>query len=306
MKQQLKLWKKPIAEEIVMIAGWRQWADAGAISSGLPQYLIDQTGAELIGEIDPDGFYLFQIPGTHHLLRPTVRFEEGQRQFLEVRRNEFYYAGNAEKGVVIFLGDEPHLGVDRYAATFFEAVQQLSVQQIASLGGVYGPVPYDKDREIGCIYSLPEMQPLLQQYAVRFSDYEGGASIGSYLIGTAAQQQIPFLSFYGFVPNYDFSQLGAGGQEVRIENDYKAWYDLMRRLNRLFELNFNLRDLEQKSQRLITAVEEQLDKLAAKSPQIDMHEIMAQISQQFEERPFAPLDDVWEQGLADLFDDVDE
>jgi len=93
------------------------------------------------------------------------------------------------------------------------------------------------------------------------------------------------------VPNYDFSQLGVGGREIRIENDYKAWYDLMRRLNRLFELNFNLRDLEQKSQRLIAAVEEQLDKLAAKSPQIDVHEIMAQISQQFEERPFAPLED---------------
>jgi len=60
-----------------MIAGWHEWADAGAVSSGLPQYLIDETRARKIGEIAPDGFYLFQIPGTHHLLRPVVQLEEG-------------------------------------------------------------------------------------------------------------------------------------------------------------------------------------------------------------------------------------
>lgn len=120
-----------------MIAGWRQWADAGSISSGLPEYIIKQTEARLVGQIKPDGFYLFQLPGAHHLLRPMVGFEEGHRQYLEQRRNEFYFAGNEEKGLVIFLGDEPHLDVDRYAAAFFAAAHTLGVQQIASLGGVW-------------------------------------------------------------------------------------------------------------------------------------------------------------------------
>ena len=63
-----------------MIVGWRQWADAGGISSELPQYLIEKTGAQKIGEIKPDGFYLFQIPGTHHFLRPEIKLKEGYRQ----------------------------------------------------------------------------------------------------------------------------------------------------------------------------------------------------------------------------------
>jgi proteasome assembly chaperone (PAC2) family protein len=302
----VKIWEKPAAQKVVMIAGWRQWADAGAISSGLPEYLIQQTSAQRIGEIMPDGFYLFQLPGTHHLLRPVVRLESGYRQSLETRRNEFYYAVNTDLGVVILRGDEPHLDVDRYATAFFDAARALGVQRITSLGGVYGPVPYDKDREIGCIYSLPYMKEELSQYAVRFSDYEGGASISTYLIDRAEREKMPFQAFYGFVPNYDFSQLGAVGREIRIENDYKAWYDIMRRLNQLFSLNLSLADLEKKSQYLQKAMEEEIEELADKFPQLNVREIMEHISQQYTERPFEPLDDIWEQGLADLFNDFED
>ena len=48
----LVLRDKPPAQ--YMIAGWRrQWSDGGEISSGLPQYLIDQTKARRIGEMGP-------------------------------------------------------------------------------------------------------------------------------------------------------------------------------------------------------------------------------------------------------------
>ena len=67
MSDAVEIWETPKAREIYMLAGWRQWADAGSISSGLPQYLIQQTGARHIGSIRSDGFYLFQFPGTHDL-----------------------------------------------------------------------------------------------------------------------------------------------------------------------------------------------------------------------------------------------
>ena len=76
MSNELELFENPTAESIYMIAGWHQWADAGAVSSGLPYYLINHLNANKIGEINADGFYLFQIPGTHHLLRPDVKFED--------------------------------------------------------------------------------------------------------------------------------------------------------------------------------------------------------------------------------------
>src|SRR5690606_2836887 len=120
MTDWVTLHTKPQAAEIYLIAGWEQWADAGSVSSGLPPYLITHTGAQLIGEMSPDGFYLFQIPGAHHWLRPEVNFEEGYSKEIRPRRNEFYYADLVSgKGLLIFMGDEPHLDIERYAEGFF-------------------------------------------------------------------------------------------------------------------------------------------------------------------------------------------
>jgi predicted ATP-grasp superfamily ATP-dependent carboligase len=307
MNDLVELWEKPAAEEKYMIAGWHQWADAGAISSGLPQYLIEQTGARKIGEIESDGFYLFQIPGTHHFLRPEIKLEEGYRQELKVPQNELFYAGNDKKGLVIFLGDEPHLHVNRYAAAFFDAVETLNVRRVAAVGGVYGPMPYDKDREVSCVYSLRGMKEELAEYAIKFSNYEGGTTIGTYFVDKAEQREIEFLIFYAFVPAYDFSRLSINLQQqgVRIENDFKAWYDLMRRFNHMFKLGLDLSDLEKQSDELIASMDAKIDELARTMPQLKVKEYLAKLAEDFTETSFMPLDDVWERELGDLLEDMD-
>jgi len=185
MDDLLRLFEKPETEELYMIAGWRQWADAGAVSSALPGYLVEQTDARKIGEIRSESFYLFQIPGTQQFLRPEIKLEAGYRKELHPKKNEIFYAGDAQRGLVIFLGDEPHLYVERYAEAFFDIATELRVRRVATVGGIYATVPYDKDRDISCNYSLPGMKEELTEYALKFSDYEGGVSIGSYLLDHA-------------------------------------------------------------------------------------------------------------------------
>jgi proteasome assembly chaperone (PAC2) family protein len=165
MNDLVDLWEKPDRGKY-LIAGWHQWADAGDISSGLPQYLVEQAQARKIGQIKPDSFYLFQIPGTHHLLRPVVKLEEGYAQRLEPRKNEFFYSGDGGPDFLIFLGQEPHRNEERYAAAFFDAVEELGVKRVAAVAGVYGAMPYDKDRNISCVYSHPGMKDELTKYAV--------------------------------------------------------------------------------------------------------------------------------------------
>jgi predicted ATP-grasp superfamily ATP-dependent carboligase len=306
MNDLVELWEKPLAEENYMIAGWRQWADAGAISSGLPQYLINQTGARRIGEIKSDGFYLFQIPGTHHFLRPEIKLDEGYREELRTRKNELFYSGNDTKGLVVFLGDEPHLNVERYAEAFFHTVRELGVRRVAAVGGVYGAMPYDKDRQISCVYSLPEMKEELAEYAVRFSDYEGGTTIGTYLVDRAEQSEVEFLVFYAFVPAYDFSQFSAHHQGIRIENDFRAWYDLITRFNHMFDLGIPLSDLERKSDELTSSMDAKIDDLERTMPQLKIREYMETLAEDFVEMPFMPLGEVWERELGDLFEDMED
>jgi proteasome assembly chaperone (PAC2) family protein len=307
MNKLIELWEHPAAAAH-MIAGWHQWADAGAVSSGFPQYLIEQTRATRIGEMKPDGFYLFQVPGTHDLLRPVVRLSEGYREKYQHRRNEIFYSGDDGKGFLIFLGEEPHQNEERYAEAFFDAVEELGVKRVAAVAGVYGPVPYDKDRDVSCVYSLLGMKAELSRYAVRFSDYEGGVTISTYLADRAESRGIEFFTFYAFVPSYDFSRLSSklpiAVQAVAIGEDFKAWYDLMRRLNHMFDLDMDLSDLERRSDELIAAWDSKIDHVAKTMPELGVRDYIEEVNQDFTETPFEPLSDVWEEALRDLFEDL--
>lgn len=306
MDNLLEFWEIPVAEEIYMVAGWQQWADAGAISSGLPQYLIEATKARKIGKLESEGFYLFQIPGTHHFLRPQVKLEEGYRLELPLRENEFFYAGDDKKGLVIFMGEEPHLYPERYADAFFDAVQALGVKRVVVVGGVYGAMPYDKEREVSCVYSVRRLKEELNRYAVRFSNYEGGATIGTYLAHRAEYRDIELVAFNGFVPAYDFSQISTSLQGFSIENDFKAWYDLVKRVNYMFDMTIDLEELETHSDQLALSIEDEINKLDEQMPELQVRDYIESLSREFNEKRFIPLGDMWTRGLRDLFDNDDE
>ncbi len=300
MDDLLELTENPRPEESYLIAGWRQWADAGAVSSALPQYLIDQTGARKIGQIRSDPFYLFQIPGTQHFFRPEIKLEDGYRAELRPKKNEVYFAGDERKGLYIFLGEEPHLNAERYTDAFFNLAKELKVKRVVAIGGVYAPVPYDKERQVSCTYSLPRMKKELEEYAVQFSNYEGGVSIGSYLADRAESLGIEYVVFYAIVPMYDFSQLSPLVEGITISNDYKAWYDLMRRLNYMFKMGFDLADLERQSRELVHSIAGQIDALEKKAPGVHVRDYLEKVNAAFVEPSFMPLDDVWETGLKDI------
>ena len=219
MSEAVELNEQPGAEEFFLIVGWRQWADAGSTSSGLPQYLVEQTGARKIGSINPEGFYLFQIPGTHDLVRPMVKFDQGYPESLEIQRNELFYAEIKDKGMLIFLGDEPQLDIERYTQAFLHIAETFKVKRIISVGGVYGELPYNKDRMVSSIYSLKELKAELEEIAVNMSDYHGGASVGSYICRRAGDRGMEFVSFFAFVPAYDFSTVSQVANSIRVEND---------------------------------------------------------------------------------------
>jgi predicted ATP-grasp superfamily ATP-dependent carboligase len=302
MNDLFDLWEKPSSAKD-MIAGWYQWADAGEVSSGLPHYLIDRTEARQIGEIDPNGYYLFQFPGTHDLLRPMVTLDEGYRVALEQRRNAFYISGNERTRFFIFIGDEPHMNVEQYSEVFLDAVESLGVERVAVVAGVNGPMPYDKDREISCVYSLPRMKEEMEGYAVRLSNYEGGATIGVYLADRAEERDIELVTFYAMVPAYDFSRASSAIQRVSAEEDYKAWYDLMRRLDYMFGLDLDLSDLEKRSAELIAAWDSRLAQLKKKMPGV-VEEYMNEVNEEFSEQTFDPLGQAWEDALGDIFKDA--
>jgi len=194
----------------------------------------------------------------------------------------------------------------QYAEAFLDVVQELAVRRVAVVAGVYGAMPYDKDREVSCVYSLPGMKDDLAKYAVKLSDYGGGATIGVCLADRAEQRGVECAVFYAFVPAYDFAQLSMRFAGIKVDRDYKAWYDLMRRLDHMFGLRMDLSDLETQSEQLVASMDDQIDELERTMPELNVREYMEELASDFVERPFMPHGDMWERELGDLFRDVED
>ena len=305
MSDAVEIWEQPQAKTIYMLAGWRQWADAGSISSALPQYLIQQMDAKKIGRIRSDGFYLFQIPGTHDLVRPIVNFKDGYPKSLDVSKNELFYSDQGDYGIVFFLGDEPHLDMERYSETFLYAAKTLNVKRIVSFGGVYGEFPYDKERMVSGMYSLRSMKPEFDKLSVNLSDYHGGASVGSYLCRRAGDKNMEYVGLYAFSPTYDLSKFAHIGNTIRVENDFMAWRGVLQRVNFMLGIHIDLSDLEQKCENLISTIDEKVDEYDSRDPQLGVKEYFDKLSDEFTEVHFAPLGDVWESELRRLLDESD-
>lgn len=306
MSDAIDLWEIPDSNETYMFAGWRQWADAGSISSGLPRYLIKKLNARKIGQLRSEDFYLFQLPGTHDLVRPVVQFKKGYPENLSTPSNEFYYSGDDERSLVIFIGDEPHLKVESYTQSLLDCAIQLGVKRILGFGGVYAEVPYNKERLVSCVYSLQSLKDEIEALAVNLSDYHGGASIGSYVCKRAGEMGIEYISFYSFVPTYEFSGISEIGNSIRVEKDYVAWLNIMRRVNYMLNLDIDLLDLENKSARLLKVIDTKIRELEDAYPQLTIREYIDQLGEDFTELSFQPLDDLWEQEFRRLFEDGDQ
>jgi hypothetical protein len=124
-----------------------------------------------------------------------------------------------------------------------------------------------------------------------------------YLAHRAELRGVEFFRLCAFVPSYDFSQASTLVHPIAIDQDFKAWYDIMTRLEHMFDLNIDLSDLEQRSDKLVLEWHAKIEQLAMKMPQLGVKNLIDQVNKEFTEMSFEPLSDVWEEALGDLFDD---
>jgi hypothetical protein len=151
------------------------------------------------------------------------------------------------------------------------------------------------------------MQQELAKYAVTFSNYQGGTTIGTYLVDGAEERGVEFLVFYAFVPAYNFTDVSELVQAISIEHDFKAWYDLMRRFNHMFELDIDLSELEEQSYELMVSMDAKIDELDEQLPDIDVRSYLEELGSDYDAEPFVPpLSDVWGKALDNLLRDDDE
>ena len=296
--------EKPSAR--YLIAGWRrQWSDGGGISSGLPQYLIDQFGARKIGQMGREIerlCYPFQVAGTHDAYRPACAFDDGLPSVAMHWDNDFYDAG---AGLIIFLGEEPWFELGRYGDAFFQAVRELGVEQTVTVEGYNGPAPPDMERRVGCVYSRADMKENLERYGIQFSSYGSGGrqgpTIGMALVNMAHFQHPDLRVFRlgAMAPMYPFTT--QNNQQVGIVTDYRSFFDIMRRIKAMFGLDIDLTDLETRGNVESQRLAETLGRIA--NANSNAKEIIDRVRAEYSFEPFRnPVE--LDPGLDRALDDI--
>jgi hypothetical protein len=296
--------QKPAAS--YLIAGWRrQWSNGGRISSGLPRYLIEKLSAKKIGELGPQVStmcYPFQVAGTHDAFRPVAAFQEGLPSESMHRENLFFDAGN---GLVIFLGEEPWYRLDIYVQGFFEAIKELGIKQTVAVEGVNGPAPPDLERRITCAYSKASMKEDLERFGLQFSSYGSdgrrGPTIGMAMVSMAHFEypDVEMFRLGAMAPLYPL--LSSNNQQLGITRDHRSFYDIMRRLNAMFDLTIDLNELKGLADVESHELQTNLEKLSESSR--EAKQVIEQVRAEYNYTPFeqrVELDPALDQTLEDI------
>jgi len=236
-----------------MVLGFSGWMDGGNVSTGTVETLIQKLGAQALADIDPDEFYLLSFPGSMDvasMFRPHVKIEDGLLTAYREPINTFFYSEPHD--LILFAGREPHLKWPRYAECIFSVAERFAVSRIYFVGSVAGLVPHTREPRLFCSVSDAALKPELDRMGIRFSNYEGPASIVTLLTRMARGRDVPMLSFVAEIPAY------VQGRNPRCIEA------MTRRLAGMLNLPIRLDELRALSDQL----EQRLDEVVAERPEL--------------------------------------
>jgi proteasome assembly chaperone (PAC2) family protein len=250
----LKMYKRPKFRNPRLLLGFSGWMDGGEVSTGTVKCLIDKLGAEKFAEIDAEGFYIYSFPGPMEitaLFRPHTKIQNGLIKWFEAPTNTFYYS--EEEDLILFLGKEPNLHWVEFGERIFSVCAEFGVKMIYFIGSVAGLVPHTREPRLFCSASSAKLKDSFRHYGVKFTNYEGPASIVTYLTTGCKQRDLSMVSLVATIPAY-----------VQGSNP-KCIEAVTRRLAGMLEIQVEIEDL-----RIISdEFEKKLSDIVQEQPELD-------------------------------------
>ncbi|GAG58076.1 unnamed protein product [marine sediment metagenome] len=249
--ESLRIYSKPKLKNPRMVIGFSGWMDGGDVSTGTIQYLRFKLQVKKFAEINAQKFYLFNFPGAMletSQFRPYTKIQNGLITDFQYPQNEFFY--DEKNNLILFSGKEPNINWDEYANCIFKIAQEFGVKKINFVGSVAGPTPHTRGIRISCSVSGEKQKAELKESGIRFSNYQGPASLTTLLTRLSQEKGIEMINFVAEIPIYI---------QTRNPKGIKA---VTEKLIQLLKIDIDLTDLSVKS----THFEKKIDKLVHKQP----------------------------------------
>jgi proteasome assembly chaperone (PAC2) family protein len=173
------------------------------VSTGTVRRLVDLLGAQVIADIDPEPFYIYNFPGPMELaslFRPRVEIEDGRIKSLDMPENTFFCHEPAR--LVLFLGKEPNLRWRYFGDAILELAHAVGVSRVLFVGSFGGSVPHTREPRLFVTCSEDSLLPEMARYGLRRTGYEGPGSFTSYLLTRAPAAGLVMTSLVAEIPGY--------------------------------------------------------------------------------------------------------
>ena len=178
----------PQLHRATLVLAFSGWMDGGDVSTGTVKRLVHLLEAQPIAEVDPEPFYLYNVPGSMEiaaLFRPHVEIEEGLIKSVNMPENTFYVHSPAN--LVLFIGNEPNLRWRTFGECVLEFANQAGVRRILFIGSFGGSVPHTREPRLFITCSDPTLLPEMEKYGLRRTGYAGPGSFTNYHWSAAAR-----------------------------------------------------------------------------------------------------------------------
>ena len=249
----LRIYKRPELNNPRLLVGLSGWMDGGQVSTGTVKCLIERLGAEKFAEIEPEGFYIYNFPGSMEvtsLFRPHTKIKDGLITSFDVPTDAFYC--DRENDLILFVGKEPNLWWREFADCVFSLCSEFNVGMIYFIGSVAGLVPHTREPRLFCSVSDEKLKGTFEHYGIKFADYEGPASIITYLTANSREWNLNMISLVATIPAY-----------VQGDNP-KCIEAVTRRVAGILKLEIKLDDLSDVSDEF----EKRLSKIVQEQPEL--------------------------------------
>jgi proteasome assembly chaperone (PAC2) family protein len=187
--------RRPELQSPVLVAAFRGWNDGGQAASLAAGYLAKLWNAQQFAEIDPEGFFDFQVT------RPHVSLVDGVTRKVDWPETAFGHASlpGVERDAVLLTGSEPNVRWKTFTGLVVELVRDLQIELVVTLGSLLADVPHTRPAPVTGSASDPE---LVERLGLETSRYEGPTGIVGVLHDACRTAGIASASLWAAVPHY--------------------------------------------------------------------------------------------------------
>ena len=179
----------------VVIAAFEGWNDAGDAASSVIDHLMEVWNAEVIGAIDPEDFYDFQMN------RPNIETGPDGHRRIGWPSTQIAVASPAglDRDVILIRGLEPNMRWRQFCAELLAACDELGGSLVITLAALLADTPHTRPLPVTGSATEPE---LVDRLRVEQSSYEGPTGIVGVFQDACGKLDIPAVSYWVAVPHY--------------------------------------------------------------------------------------------------------